>query len=81
MAKILTGIVVSTKMKDTVVVEVTRRTPHKLYAKLMRKSKKYKVDLGEHTVEPGVSVKIEEVKPISKNKYFKIVEVITKGAI
>jgi small subunit ribosomal protein S17 len=79
MAKVLTGTVISVKMQSTVVVEVTRRTPHKLYAKLMRRSKKYKVDPAGHTVDVGSFVKIEETKPVSKDKYFKIIEVLTKG--
>jgi small subunit ribosomal protein S17 len=79
MAKTLTGIVVSTKMKNTVVVEVERRTPHKLYAKLMRRSKKYKVDPGENNVETGSFVRIEETRSMSKEKNFKIIEVLLKG--
>jgi small subunit ribosomal protein S17 len=79
MAKVLTGIVVSTKMNNTIVVEVTRRTPHKLYKKLMRRSKKYKVDPGELSVNVGSSVRIMETKPVSKDKYFKLTKVLKEG--
>ncbi len=76
MSKILTGKVTSIKMQDTILVEVTRRTPHKLYGKLIRLSKKYKVALNGQTVEVGNQVKIEETKPVSKDKHFKVIEVI-----
>lgn len=74
MAKVLTGTVVSVKMNKTVVVEVTRRVPHPLYKKLLKKSKKFLADSGEQTVNVGETVKIVETKPIAKNKHFKLVE-------
>lgn len=74
MAKILTGKVVSTKMKNTVVVEVFRKTPHPLYKKLMLRSKKHQVDTDGKTAEIGDTVRIIETKPISKNKHFKLME-------
>lgn len=78
MAKVLTGKVVSTKMQDTVVVEVSRRVPHKLYKKLIKVTKKFNVALNGKTVEVGNEVRIVETKPVSKTKYFAIKEVITK---
>jgi small subunit ribosomal protein S17 len=75
MAKVLTGKVVSTKMTDTVVVEVSRRVPHPLYKKLMKTTKKFNVALAGHKVEVGNEVKIVETKPVSKTKYFAIKEV------
>lgn len=79
MSKVLTGKVVSTKMQDTVLVEVVRRTPHKLYGKLLKRSKKYKVDSKGHDIEVETMVKIEEIKPQSRDKHFKIKEIIKKG--
>ncbi len=76
MAKIFTGTVVSTKMQNTAVVEVTRRTPHKLYQKLLRRGKHYKVDTTGTEVNVGSRVKIVETKPLSKDKHFKIQEII-----
>ena len=67
MAKVLTGTVVSVKMNKTVVVEVTRRVPHPLYKKLLKKSKKFLADSGEQTVNVGETVKIVETKPIASN--------------
>lgn len=75
--RILEGTVISTKMQNTVVVEVTRRTPHPLYKKLMKKSKKFKVDTNGITVREGDRVRIVETKPVSKEKYFKIQGPIT----
>ncbi len=74
MSKILVGKVISVKMQGTVLVEVERRTPHKLYGKLLKKSKKYKVDAAGQTVSEGDVVKIVETKPLSKSKHFKLVD-------
>lgn len=79
MSKVLIGKVTSVKMKETVIVEVITRTPHKLYGKLMKRSKSYKVDPNGQTVTVGEQVKIEETKPISKDKHFKIVGEVKKG--
>lgn len=76
MAKSLVGTVVSTKMTGSAVVEVTMRTPHPLYKKLLKKSKKYVVDLGGKEVKTGNLVRIVEIRKMAKNKNFKIEEVI-----
>ena len=71
--KILEGKLISTKMQNTAVVEVYRLKPHPLYKKLIRLSKKYKVDnVGFEDLAIGTEVKIQEIKPMSKEKYFKI---------
>lgn len=74
--KIFEGIIVSVGMKNTAVVEVFRKTPHPLYKKLIKKSKKIKADTS--SVEPVVGniVRITETRPISKDKYFKILEIV-----
>ena len=58
--KVFEGIVTSIKMKDTVVVEVTSKTPHVLYKKLMKRSKKFKAALDGHEVFLGQKVLISE---------------------
>ena len=78
MPKILTGKVISTKMANTAVVEVSRRVPHPLYKKLLKKSKNFKADTAGIEVAVGNEVKIVEIKPMSKTKYFAIKEVISK---
>lgn len=77
--KIFEGTIVSVGMNKTIVVEVVRRTPHPLYKKLLKRSKNYNVDPGDFEVEVGNKVKITETRPISKNKYFKISEVLTSS--
>lgn len=72
MAKILSGTVVSDKMKDTAVVLVERYEKHPRYGKFIRKRKKFKVhDLG-NTAKIGDKVQIIETRPISKEKSFKL---------
>lgn len=78
MAKVLSGKVTSVKMQDTVIVEVTRFVPHPLYKKLLKRSKSFKVAVNGHTLEVGKRVKIVETKPVSKDKYFKVQEVIAE---
>lgn len=75
--KVFEGKVTSTGMNSTVVVEVFRLTPHPLYRKLVKLSKKFKVDsTGFEDIAVGQTVKIVETKPISKYKYFKISEIV-----
>jgi small subunit ribosomal protein S17 len=72
MAKVLTGVVVSTGMNGVVVVEVTRKTPHPLYKKLMKRSKKFKAATQGKTLTIGETVQIKESRPISKDTHFVI---------
>lgn len=75
--RVLEGIVVSTKMNNTVVVEVFRKTPHPLYKKLIKRSRKFKADnVGFENLQLGSRVKITETKPFSKDKYFKISQIL-----
>ena len=70
--KTLQGIVVSDRMKDTVVVRVTRYVKHPKYKKYRVLSKKYLVHDPENTVQVGDKVTIVAVRPISKLKHFAI---------
>jgi small subunit ribosomal protein S17 len=74
MAKTLTGKVISIKMQGTAIVQVTRFVPHKLYGKLLKRSKKFKVDSKGVELTVGQEVKIVETKPVSRDKHFKIKE-------
>jgi small subunit ribosomal protein S17 len=78
MAKTLNGIVVSDKMMNTVVVEVTTRKPHPMYRKLLKRSKRFKADTNGQTVKVGEQVQIEETKPMSKDKYFVVKSTMQK---
>ena len=73
MAKILSGTVVSNKMKDTVVVSVERYEKHPKYGKFIKRRKKFKAhDIG-NTKSVGEKVKMVESKPISKDKHFVVI--------
>ena len=71
--KTLKGVVVSDKMDKTVVVEVTRFVEHKKYGKRIKKVKKYKAHDEENAKKVGDVVEIEETKPMSKEKHFKVI--------
>jgi len=80
--KILEGKLISAKMQNTAVVEVKRIKPHPLYRKLVRLSKKYKVEnTGFEDLAIGTEVKIQEIKPVSREKHFKIIEVVSKNEV
>jgi small subunit ribosomal protein S17 len=76
MQKTFNGKIISLKMNKTAVVKVTRRSPHPLYRKLLVRDSNYKADTGDLNLTVGQNVKIGEVKPISKGKFFRILEVI-----
>ena len=68
--RILRGLVVSKKMKDTVTVMVERYVKHPKYKKYQKRTKKYLVDDKGNQAIPGSHVRIKEVAPISKRKCF-----------
>lgn len=71
--KVLSGVVVSDKMDKTVTVLVNRFVKHPKYGKFMKISKKYKAHDEGNDFKEGDKVSIEETKPVSKDKTFKIV--------
>lgn len=72
--KILSGVVVSDKMKDTIVVKVQSFVKHPKYEKYIKSAKKFKAhDIG-NTAKIGDNVEIREAKPISKTKNFILVK-------
>ena len=77
------GIVVSNKMEKTVVVEVERTFRHPLYDKVIRRVKRIKAHDEEKACMVGDRVLIMETRPISKDKHFRVVEVLghKKGKI
>ena len=66
--RLLSGIVVSSNSNKTIVVKVTRRVKHKLYRKIISRSKKYHAHDENNEYKVGDTVSILESKPISKNK-------------
>ncbi|MGV8073692.1 MAG: 30S ribosomal protein S17 [Syntrophobacteraceae bacterium] len=75
------GMVVSNKMEKTVVVAVERLIQHKQYRKLVRRRNTFKAHDAENACQVGDRVLIEESRPISKEKRWKVVEVIEKAAV
>ena len=71
--KTLSGVVVSVKMKDTVVVAVTRFVKHPKYQKFFKVTKRFKAHDEGNTKKLGELVDIVECKPMSKQKHFKVI--------
>lgn len=70
------GVVVSDKMSKTIVVEVERRVPHALFKKIVRKTSKFYAHDEDAKAKVGDKVRIEETRPMSKLKRWKLVEVL-----
>lgn len=67
------GIVISNKMKDTVVVVVDEFVKHPKYQKFIRRKKRYSAHDEGNLCQEGQKVTIEETRPLSKTKHFKVV--------
>ena len=78
--KILKGKIISLKMKDTAVVRVLRLRPHPLYKRRIRRDRNLLAGIGGFAPVLGDWVKIVETRPVSKNKHFKIMEVLKNGS-
>ena len=70
------GTIISNKMNNTAVVQVTRKTVHPLYKKVSKKSKSYKADTKGFSVLVGDFVEFTKIKPMSKDKHFRISKII-----
>ena len=71
--RLLSGVVVSSNSNKTIIVKVTRRVKHKLYRKIIRRSKKYHAHDENNQFKVGDNVSIIESKPISKLKNWVVV--------
>jgi small subunit ribosomal protein S17 len=72
--RVLTGTIVSDKTDKTVVVKVERRVKHPLYGKIIKRSKKYHAHDEGNEFKVGETVRIEETRPISKLKTWRVLE-------
>lgn len=79
--KTLLGQVVSTKMAKTIVVQVSRQKAHPLYIRVMKRSKKYYAHDEKETAHTGDFVRIEETRPLSRLKRWKLQEVVKRSAL
>jgi small subunit ribosomal protein S17 len=77
--RILIGTVVSDKTDKTVTVLVERKVKHPLYGKIIRRSKKYHAHDEDNAFKPGDQVRIEETRPISKTKTWKVLDRVQAG--
>jgi len=79
--KVREGLVVSDKMDKTVVVAVETRKVHPLYKKAIRATQKYKAHDENNACKIGDKVKIVETRPLSKEKNWRVAEIISKKEI
>ncbi len=77
--RILIGTVVSDKTDKTVTVKVERKVKHPLYGKIIRRSKKYHAHDEANEFKAGETVRIEETRPISKTKAWKVLDRVNAG--
>ena len=74
------GIVVSDKMVNTKIVAVNDRVTHKNYKKVITRTKRYAVHDAEFNSKIGDNVKIQETRPLSKTKNWKLVSILEKSS-
>ena len=73
------GRVVSDKMQKTVVVAIERRVPHPVYGKMMTRTTRLKAHDEENTAKAGDTVRIMETRPMSKDKRWRLVEIVQRA--
>lgn len=73
------GVVTSNKMKKSIVVSIERRVKHPLYEKFVKKTSKFVAHDEDNNCNEGDTVKIMETRPLSKNKNWRLVEIIERA--
>jgi small subunit ribosomal protein S17 len=73
------GRVVSDKMQKTVVVAIERRVPHPVYGKMVTRTRKVKAHDEENSAKTGDLVRIAETRPLSKDKRWRLVEIVERA--
>jgi len=73
------GVVVSNKMDKSITVAVKRKVKHPIYGKFINKTKKLMVHDEENTCNIGDRVRISETRPLSKNKAWRLIEIIERA--
>jgi small subunit ribosomal protein S17 len=79
--KVMIGTVISNKMDKTVTVAVERNERHPIYGKTVKKTYKLKAHDEENKCQEGDRVKVMETRPLSKDKRFRVVEIVEKAVI
>lgn len=72
------GVVVSNKMDKSIVIAVKRKVKHPIYGKFVNKTTKFMAQDEENTCNIGDTVKIMETRPLSKNKSWRLVEIVER---
>lgn len=73
------GTVISDKMEKTVVVAIERRVRHPVYGKMMTRTKKLKAHDEQNSARLGDTVRIMETRPLSRDKRFRVVEILDRA--
>jgi small subunit ribosomal protein S17 len=79
MRKVKTGTVISDKMDKTITVKVDRIAYHPVYKKMLRQATKFKVHDEKEVAKTGDTVRIQETRPLSKTKCWRLIEVVKKA--
>ena len=79
--KVVVGEVVSSKMQKTIIVEVLRKKAHPFYGRVVSKSKKFYAHDEKNEAHVGDVVRLEETRPLSKLKRWRLKEIIRKTAL
>lgn len=79
--RVLQGVVVSDKMQKTVVVAVERRTMHPLYRKTVTRTRRFKAHDERNECRVGDIVRIEETRPLSREKRWRVIEIVQRGEV
>src|SRR5579862_2988742 len=79
--KEVVGEVVSNKMQKTIVVQVVRKKSHAFYGRVVSKNKKFYAHDEKNEARVGDVVRLEETRPLSKLKRWKLIEVVRKAAL
>lgn len=80
-SKVRSGKVVSDKMDKTRVIAVERVTRHPLYGKIIRRTKKYKIHDEKNESRVGDLVRIKETRPLSRDKRWRLVEIVQRSKL
>jgi small subunit ribosomal protein S17 len=73
------GVVTSNKMEKSIVVSIERKVKHALYGKFLKKTSKFVAHDEENSCNEGDTVKIMETRPLSKNKNWRLIEIIERA--
>ena len=79
--KVKIGVVTSDKMDKTVVVAIRDKVSHPIYGKTVKKTYKLKAHDEENKCQEGDKVKVMETRPLSRDKRFRVVEIVEKAVI